>query len=338
MKIDAVVARAMSALPIATATRFALEPIATMETDLGLTVTTMGQPASSREDGGACDGVSFLDDGVVLYAPTPNSRRQNFTLAHEVGHWLVEQTPGVYDWIIDHNDPGPLLETVCDRIAQQLLLPRHLVDSTIAVGRPVRAQDLVDLYGATQASRPVCAIALAQRLPGLAAIVLIDRYSRLVEHSSMRPDLDEGWPKVFPWRGQEISATHPMLAVAPGVSASKRVRWTTPWGAHADYYADLFGEANRVIAVLSAQDHWDIDDFHAPSHREFDTRPLLSGYCCGTAFEVRQYPCPECRGPRCPRCNRCRCDRQSEREATCSGCYMVFAAHLLKDERCEACR
>ncbi|MGW9419754.1 ImmA/IrrE family metallo-endopeptidase [Cellulosimicrobium funkei] len=338
MNIDAVVARAVATLPSAAADRFAYEPLEVMRADLSLTVTAVERLAGSRDDGGACDGVSFLEDGVVLYAPTESSRRENFTLAHELGHWLVEHTPGLYDWIIDQPDPGPLLETVCDRIAQRLLLPSSLLDSTLPPRTTLRAHHLVDLYNATQASRPVCAIALAQKLPNLGAVVLINRYTRSVSHSSIRPDPDEGWPRVYPWRGQTLSPTHPMLTPAAGATTSKRVRWTTPWGTYADFYADLFGETNRVIAILSAIDLWGVDAFHAQQPREFDTRPLLTGYCCDADFEIRQYPCSGCQGPTCPRCGRCRCDRQAEREARCAGCFMMFASHLLEDGRCEDCR
>ena len=66
--------------------------------------------------------MSFLDDGVILYAPTTNSRRQNFTLAHELGHWIVEQTK---DFRLDcrPSDPPALLESVCDQIAQRFCYP-----------------------------------------------------------------------------------------------------------------------------------------------------------------------------------------------------------------------
>ena len=40
--------------------------------------------------------LSYLSDGVVLYRSTGN-RRENFTMAHELGHWLVDQTNDVYD-------------------------------------------------------------------------------------------------------------------------------------------------------------------------------------------------------------------------------------------------
>jgi hypothetical protein len=117
--------------------RFADDPVGVLRFDFGLSVRAVEHLTEGRSDGGACDGVSFLRDGVILYAPTPLSRRENFTLAHELGHWLVENAPDVYDWLADQNDPGRLLETVCDRIAQRLLLPDSVVSAVVGAKRNI---------------------------------------------------------------------------------------------------------------------------------------------------------------------------------------------------------
>ena len=113
-------------LDVSTQEHLALDPLDALTTRLGLAVRPVQTLSSSRDDGGFCDGMSFLDDGIILYAPTPNSRRQNFTLMHELGHWIVEKDQVLFDWIADQEDPAVLLETVCDRIAQRLLLPEAL--------------------------------------------------------------------------------------------------------------------------------------------------------------------------------------------------------------------
>ena len=128
--------------------------------DLGLKVTAAEHLTERRADGGACDGLSFLKDEVILYAPTDNSRRENFTLAHELGHWLVEQAPEIFDWLFDRGDPEQALETLCDRIAPRLLLAETAVTNIVG-GGPIRAQHIVDLFHSSQASIPPCAIALA---------------------------------------------------------------------------------------------------------------------------------------------------------------------------------
>ncbi|MFI8592609.1 ImmA/IrrE family metallo-endopeptidase [Dietzia maris] len=305
--------------------------------DLGLIVTPVDHLANKRADGGACDGISFLQDGVMLYAPTPWSRRENFTLAHELGHWLVDETPEIYDWLADQENAGQLLETVCDRIAQSLLLPAPEI-ATIVRGGPVRARHVGELYDATQASMPVCAIALNRHVPGVSAIAIIDRYTRSVTFASVKPDPNDGWPTVMPWRGQCVDGNHPLLTLAPGKSTTRRLSWHNQWGGKAEYYVDAIGSEKRIVATFCTTDIWEIDRFHAPIDRDFDARPVASGSCCGQAFERRGYPCPECDQPFCPRCERCRCQRLAESMVTCSQCFVMYPSHLIAQGVCEDCR
>jgi Zn-dependent peptidase ImmA (M78 family) len=123
VNLDQCVERGLSRLDSHIHARFAASPLSVLREDLGLRVEGVEHLANRRDDGGACDGVSFLQDGVILYAPTPYSRRENFTLAHELGHWLVDQVEEVIDWLADQQEPQRLLETVCDRIAQGLFTP-----------------------------------------------------------------------------------------------------------------------------------------------------------------------------------------------------------------------
>lgn len=337
MNLDTCVQRATMILSREVRQRFPADPLAVMRTDLGLIVQAAEHLAEVRRDGGACDGVSFLKDGVILYAPTHNSRRENFTLAHELGHWLAEQDGDIYDWLADQEEPGRLLETVCDRIAQGLLLPESIVD-TVLNGEPVRAEHLARLYDASQASRPVCAIALAKRLPGLGAIAIVDRDRRTVTHASITPDPHEGWPKVYPWPGQELSDTHPLLLLAPGATFTRRSRWAMSWGTSTDYYIDAIADVGRVTVVFSDTDVWNSEAFHPPIDREFDTRPHLTVHCCGTTSIVRGYPCETCDQGYCPRCGRCHCERQAMREMRCSRCFLTFAPHLVVDGLCQDCQ
>lgn len=337
MDLDGCVHASIALLPDDVRRRFGEDPREVITIDLGLTVRAVGHLASSRDAGGECDGLSFLQDGVILYAPTPASRRENFTLAHELGHWLAEMAPGVYDWIADQDDPGRLLETVCDRIAQTLLLPDSAAQSVVGSG-PVRAGHLFELYQATQASRPVCAIALAKQLPGLSAVVILDCATGEVTHASVNPDPEQGWPTVFPWRGQRLGAGHPLSSMSPGTSLTRRVTWRTPWNSQVEFYVDAVSDGRRIIAVFSDKDPWACETFHAPIEREFNTRPLLQGHCCGEAFERRGYPCPTCHSPVCPKCGKCRCERDAAREIQCEKCFQVFLPHLVVDGRCVECR
>ncbi|MGV9336518.1 ImmA/IrrE family metallo-endopeptidase [Nocardia sp. NPDC003726] len=337
MNLDQCVELALGHLGPAVRAGFAADPLTVLRTDLGLKVDAVHHLADRRNDGGACDGMSFLQDGVILYAPTPHSRRENFTLAHELGHYLVDQTEDVLDWLADQDHAAELLETICDRIAQRLLLPTQLID-TVLTDRPIRAAHVRKLYDASQASRPACAIAVAARLPHLGAVVITDRTEDLVQYASVRPDPDQGWPTVFPWPGQIIPAGHPLTNMRLGATMTRRTFWETPWGTRADFYIDAISDSSRGIAVFSDVDVWGSERLHLDPEREYDQRPVLETYCCGRARTVRGYPCESCHRPYCPQCGHCRCERAALKEQSCNGCFLKFQPHLLIGGLCEDCR
>ncbi len=337
MDLESATALALSGLNQSVRDQFVAAPLTAIRDGLGLTVKPVDHLADRRNDGGACDGVSFLQDAVILYAPTHSSKRENFTLAHELAHWLVEQCDELYDWLADQDEPQRMLETLCDRIAQQLLLPDSLIETATA-GGPVRAEQVLHLHTVTNASRPVCAIGIARRLPCCGAVVIIDHQRSEVVYASVKPDVEQGWPTVFPWPGHNVPAGHPFLGVAPGGTWTRRTYWEAPWGTRQDYYADAIRDGRWIVAVLADVDIWGSEQLHIDEQREFDQRPSTEITCCGTTVVVRGYPCGACGQPFCPRCQRCSCDRRAEREQTCSTCYLRFQRHLLVDGVCQECR
>lgn len=306
-------------------------------TNLGLKVRSADHLNERRDDGGSCDGISFLQDGVILYAAT-ESRREYFTLAHELGHWLVYQVGDIYDWLDEQPEPGVALETLCDRIASRLLVPDTVISQIIGSG-PVQASHVADLFRETTASVPVCAIALAGRLPRLGAVIVIDQATATVQYASIRPDPDLGWPMVHPWPGQPVPAAHPLRSLRPGGDIRRRSFWETPWKSRADFYLDAFAGERRTVAVLTDEDIWGVEAFHPQTSRNFDQRPQLEVRCCGRSRLVRAYPCPDCGQAHCPQCMNCRCDRRAAAESRCAGrCGLQYLPHLLADGLCEDCR
>ncbi len=213
------------------------------------------EPALAERRGadGWCDGMSFLDDGVVLYVPTPYSRRENFTLVHELAHKLAEDDEDALDWIADCNDPGRELERLCDRVAAELLIPDAIVTHVLG-SQPPAAAHLRALYDASAASEPVCAIALARRLPCQGGVVIMDVGTRTVVYASVASPDEDGWPLAYPWPHQEIPAHHQLPRLKSGQAARERSWWQTPWGERQDYYLDAVSGTRRVHAVLAARD------------------------------------------------------------------------------------
>lgn len=303
--------------------------------ELDLTVTEAPFLTQRRGDGAPCDGVSYLDDNVILYAPTP-SRRENFTLAHEIGHWLVNQVDAVFDWLGEQDNGPRLLETICDRIARRLLVADTVITEVLG-SQPVSVEQLRALYDATMASIPVCLIALANRLPCTGAAVDIDPVTWTVKYASVQPDAEKGWPVVVPWPGHEVRPDHPLRHLAPGSRLQRKAWWSTPWNTRDEFYIDATHTGNRILAVFAADDLWGIDVFHAPSERAFDERPQRTVTCCGQTTQVRGWPCPKCNGGYCPKCKSCTCDRRQSRERKCQGCGVSYLPHLLEGGYCELC-
>lgn len=317
--------------------RFAEEPLLVLRDDLGLKVSALENISNARSGGGACDGTSFVDDGVILYVPTPFSRRENFTLGHELGHWLIPQSDEVMEWLLQQHHADQLMETVCDRVAQRLLLPTAAIEAVVA-NQPVRAEHVIDLFESTQASRQACVIAIANRLPYVGAVALIDRADHSILFASIQPDPEQGWPTVIPWKGQQLPSGHRLAGLAPGESVTAKMPWTDKWDRRAYFYVDAASDERRITAVFSDIDLWNSEQLHLDAAREFDQRPTATVHCCGSQRTARGYPCPTCKQHLCPECQRCKCDRIAAREQPCSSCRIHFQAHLLIKGLCEMCR
>jgi len=334
--VDECAAIALAELAEDTARRFIDDPLGALRDDLNLTVRAVDHLEGSRTDGGVCDGVSYLSDGVVLYRRTGN-RRENFTLAHELGHWLVDRSDAIYDRLAAENDPAKLLESICDQVARRLLLPDQRI-TTILNSTSVEARHVLDLYSSSSASLHACVVALKDSLPGLGALLVIEPGGESVRYASVRPHDQLGWPTVYPWPGQSVPSGHPLRNIRPGGTVRQRTFWRMPWGTSAEFYMDAVADPHRTVAILSAEDLWEAEKFHPAVTREYAQRPDLETRCCGQARTVRGWPCDSCGQPYCPACGMCTCQRQSAAEALCSACFMSYLPHLLVNGLCEDCR
>ena len=181
-----------------------------IELHFGLTVTP-SEAFGKRDAGGWCDGVSIIESGVILYRPT-RSRRQNFTLMHELGHHLTDKSIDCLAWVADQPDPPKVLEQLCDQIAADLLIPDTLVEQLVGP-RTIDASLVLDLYDNTGASRSACAIAASRRMPCDGSVVLIEDGAASVFF---------GAPRVTPAR--TAGATSNSLLATRSVGIHRRTR------------------------------------------------------------------------------------------------------------------
>lgn len=301
-----------------------------IRTHFGLRV----QPAETfgeRGDGGWCDGVSIIDSGVILYRPTP-SRRENFTLMHELGHHLIDNNVECLSWIADQPDPSRVLEQVCDHIAAHLLITAADVDTALA-GGPPDASAVLRLFAGTEASRSACAIAVARKLPCDGFVVLVEEGAGEVFFASRARDT-----RPYAWKGDQIAAGHPLRQELP--PARTLAWWQYPRGAERRaYYMSTATDRGWTVAVFAENDLFGVADLHLPQQVEEDRGYDGQVTCpCGYSGPTRWWPCKECGQSQCPKCGECACTRRARQRVPCQSCFVSVLPHLLEDGLCDVCR
>ena len=313
--------RLVSAIPGNIRQTLALNPEGALTGLLGISVAPVRQLRDSRGAGGWCDGLSFTTDRIICYAPSPGSRRQNFTLMHEYGHLHISENDEALDWLADRQDPSGDLERLCDAVAAEILLPAPTITRALAGCAPAPGH-LRRLYAVSHASEEVCAIALAARLPTRGAVALIHRRTATVAFAA-----SSGWPLLSIPRGLAIPPRHPLRD--PG-TRQRWSGWTTPdlrlaltqTTASRDQpplpqtpllRAQAEAGPRRTTAILldSVRSGQPADEnsqaaeaSHADTAHVGETITCLA---CGYPASRGHYPCEECGVPPCPACGHCRC-------------------------------
>lgn len=335
--VDSLASRTIARLSDSSRQALAADPIAAAAAELDLTIICRKQVEQKRDSRGGCSGISFLEDRLVQYVETPGSKRAYFTVLHEVGHFLVLDDDDALDWIADEADPSSALETLCDAIAAQLLLPDSTVSATIGAG-PVTSRHVLDLYSQSSASRWVSAIAVARYLPCAGAVLVANRESRAIELASRRPDPVEGWPLALPWPGETLAPGNRLASLSAQGDFTGRITWTNQWRQSADFYVDAIAAGSQLVAVLAVKDLWQSEKLHIEEVREFDRRPSQLISCCGSNRRIHGYPCSICGEIPCPGCKECRCDKNNRKLVRCDSCFVSYPPQTVVDGRCEQCR
>ena len=287
---------------------------------------------AQRGEGGWCDGASITRAGVILYRPTPG-RRENFTIAHEIGHHLIADDDDCPSWVADQDDPGHVQEEICDLIAALLLLPDELLANSLAGERP-SAEAVARLYNASAASRTACAVAIANRLPCDGFVLLSEPGSGVVFAGARARDT-----RPYAWKDNPIPPAHPLRRDEPPAKA--KAWWPKPSGERRTFYMTTADVDGYLCAVFAENDLWGVEKLHFNEPADLDRGNDQTITCpCGYNGRTRMHPCPTCGIPECPKCRECECARRRRREATsmCTNCFNTVRAHLLVDGICDNCR
>lgn len=301
-----------------------------------------GQTLRERGARGPCDGVSYLESGLVLYVPTlqDDIRRENFTILHELGHHLIAQSPDATDWVQDQQDPARVEEELADAIAAALLLPPSTLDGVLGESGHPSADALHTLYDVSSASAQVCAIALARRLGCEGFIALIDAVTGTVSFAARNADT-----RPYAWCGDLVPDGHPLRLLAPTQAFRGVTWWPWPNGEHADYFVDARRGRKRTVAVFATQNWWGVPGVHVLDRGEEEgrRRPESGRFRCPLCRAerwTRGFPCNDCRQPYCATCGRCACDRQrQDASGLCVRCRVRWRPALLDENGlCSTCR
>jgi len=326
-------ARLIGSIAPGVRSELAQDPAAALRRRFDLIVQATQTPAR-RGEGGWCDGLSFLHERLVLYVPTPSSRREHFTLLHELGHHLAATCDDLLEWAADSPNPSRVIEEMCDAMAAQLLLPDELLNGVLARAKP-SAQHLVALYERSTASREVCAIALAQRL-GCEGFVTLIRRDRLEVTFSSR--VAETRP--YAWRGDLLPPAHPLRTLGTARVLRCESWWPLPGGERRGYWLDALADDRHTYAIFADSDLWGITPLHILDRVEARTeRPTIEVHCstCGFQGVTHRFPCTDCRKPACPRCGDCACSRRIRQSGVCRVCHCRVPKHRLRDGTCNDC-
>jgi hypothetical protein len=301
-----------------------------IELHFSLTVTP-AEAFGERGAGGWCDGVSIIDSGVILYRPTA-SRRQNFTLMHELGHHLVDAHDECLIWLADQPDPPRVLEQLCDQIAADLLIPSEDAHQFFGQGPP-DASAVLALFDGTAASRSACAIAVARKLPCDGFVLLIEEGTTSVFFAARARDT-----RPYGWRNDTIPTGHPLRQDSPPTRA--KAWWPYPNGTERrEYFMSTATAGGWTAAVFAENNLFDVPGLHLPQQVDEDRGNDAEITCpCGYRGATRMWPCQRCRVPECPRCGECDCARRDRKLIACANCFSSVQPHLIIDGLCDQCR
>lgn len=282
-----------------------------------------------------CDGLTLHEQGVILVAPTSDSRRQWFTLLHEYAHILADNDDEIVDWLADRPHRAVDLEALCDEIAGRLLIPDKELDAVIGAG-PIRARHLQDLHRRNPyASQMACAVGLARRLPCAGAVVLTDRAEHRVVFAATNGELQ---PR--PRRNTAVPDAHPLRRLTPDAPLTAVSYWSEPWGGdRRTLYLDATASPRRTYSIMLVDDIWSITTFHHESRETIAAeRPSQRRRCrCGVDKVIYGWPCVTYGVIPCPTCGRCDCARRDAMLVRCTKCTVSYPPRALTDGRCPDC-
>lgn len=191
------------------------------------------------------DGAFDFGTHTILIAEGQAPKRQRFTLAHEVMHYLIYQDDDLLSdlhEVYGGDDLETQLEALCNLGAAEMLLPREAVEAGIAK-RGQSPKLIPELAQGHQVSEEVAIIALAERGPSPSLVLVAGGKPMRVFFSAKSEKIFDRVRREAP-----VSKDHP-LAVALETALPYKGKAPLP-GQRTPYALEAFPKGGRVYAVF----------------------------------------------------------------------------------------
>mgnify|MGYP000844860833 FL=1 len=275
--------------------------------------------------GGECSIDGFYETNVdptrpwILYADDVNPARARFTILHELGHHLLMTAAADLLDSIDQIGGSTVAasrveESVCHGFAGRVLIPQHMVDSTVDPAA-LRAEQVIALKEASHASWEAAAIRAVDAAATKAAVVLVREPGVVAFAATSSRMVGRGWT-----RGSAVQRDGALARAL--ISESQRAikdvfRWDLPFAEQ--LYCDTVRiHEHLALAVLTerpSDGRFDILEEVEPAWRDREE------FCSRCGEERNDGWCELCRGRRCWSCGSCGCDRPLE-HPLCPSCFL----------------
>jgi len=273
--------------------------------------------------GGRCSVTGSYQDHTqpptLVVGRSRSLRRRGFTGLHELGHHLQRTDPVLGQRLFAHRDSEAFEEAACDAFAARVLLPDDQIIGRIDPRGPT-AQDVVEMFQRSQASREACCVRAAEYLTGAGVVVLLDATGAVTFAA----------PRVPPARGSDQSGTQLIEAALRTDATVERDQTFVSYrdGGSSDV---MYGQAawcdeDYLIAVLALDNAaWKA---FAPPRPDTGRSRFGSWWTCETCeseFRVTESTCERCGEPRC-KSEHCGCAAaRTKNDRMCGICFLTLA-------------
>ncbi|MDR6434988.1 hypothetical protein J2790_000109 [Paenarthrobacter nicotinovorans] len=305
------------------ADRLAANAIAELDTWHELKVAPVPEEADlPHGSGGGCSVAgAYLwgtEPPTLVFAESMSTRRQRFTLLHELGHHIQSVDLELGTALMEAEDSEEFEDAACDAFAAEILLPSTLVSQNTQRGPT--AESAVDLFRVSKASRAAICVRLAKELKSPGVIAVLDPEGR-VNFAASRG-------QIFPPARNSDQSGNPLVAAAltepfPGRVIQRDdslIHYSTGHTSNRLYGQITWCDGLYVAVMVEYSAPW--KSFSPPKDGTASSSSRSSWEdcdTCGTNFVITK-TCSQCWEPRCPQ-GHCDCTRAAER--MCAECFLV---------------